>query len=34
MTLVSLTPSDLSNTQLAPLDCAKQPAATLLSERS
>jgi len=34
MTLVSLTPSDLSNTQLAPLDCAKQLAATLLSERS
>ncbi|HWX83580.1 MAG TPA: malonyl-CoA decarboxylase [Xanthobacteraceae bacterium] len=34
MTLVSLTSSDLSNTQLAPLDRAKQLAATLLSERS
>jgi malonyl-CoA decarboxylase len=33
MTLVSLTSCDLSNTK-APLDCAKQLAATLLSERS
>jgi malonyl-CoA decarboxylase len=34
MTSVSLTCSDLSNTQLAPIDRAKQLAATLLSERS
>src|SRR6202051_3264537 len=34
MTPVSLTFSDLSNTKLAPLDRAKQLAATLLSERS
>jgi malonyl-CoA decarboxylase len=34
MTSVSLTSSDLSNTKLAPLDRAKQLAATLLSERS
>ena len=34
MTAVSLTFSDLSNTKLAPLDRAKQLAATLLSERS
>src|SRR6202171_2064508 len=34
MTPVSLTSSDLSNTKLAPLDRAKQLAATLLSERS
>jgi malonyl-CoA decarboxylase len=33
MTPVSLTSSDLSNTKLAPLDRAKQLAATLLSER-
>src|ERR1700680_796316 len=31
---ISLTSSDLSNTKLAPLDRAKQLAATLLSERS
>ena len=30
---VSLTPSDLSDTKLAPLDRAKELAATLLSER-
>ena len=34
MTPVSLTSSDLSNTKRAPLDRAKQLAATLLSERS
>jgi malonyl-CoA decarboxylase len=34
MTPVNLTFSDLSNTKLAPLDRAKQLAATLLSERS
>src|SRR5207302_2742095 len=34
MTPVSLTFSDLSNTKLAPLERAKQLAATLLSERS
>jgi malonyl-CoA decarboxylase len=33
MSPVSLTPSDLSDTKLAPLDRAKQLAATLLSER-
>jgi malonyl-CoA decarboxylase len=34
MSLVNLTSSNLSNTKLAPLDRAKQLAATLLSERS
>jgi len=34
MTSVRLTSSDLSDTKLAPLDRAKQLAATLLSERS
>ena len=34
MTAISLTSSDFANTKPAPLDRAKQLAATLLSERS